>query len=74
MFGLRAHKKKRRHELIRDIAREVISQLQGQRAWETFLPPVVLRDTVYMVTVDGKIYIMREDGMTNQPIIQLIRN
>lgn len=65
--------KNRRKALIRDIAVEVISQLESQRGWKKFLPPVVLRDTIYMVTEDGSIYAMRED-MTDMATIMQIKH
>lgn len=65
--------KNRRKALIRDIANEVISQLESQRGWQKFLPPVALRDTIYMVTEDGTIYAMRED-VTGMATIMKIRN
>lgn len=60
MFGF----KKRRKDLIRQIASETVSQLQDKRGWETFLPPVVM---------DGKIYTMHNDMVSGQPLIQSIR-
>ncbi len=65
--------KNRRKALIRDIANEVISQLENQRGWKKFLPPVALRDTIYMVTEDGSIYAMRED-MTGMATIMQIKH
>ena len=70
MFGF----KRRRKALIREIAVEVVSQLSNSRGWEKFLPPVVCRDKVYMVTEDGKIYGMREDTLSGMEIITQIRN
>lgn len=63
--------KNRRKALIRDMAAEVISQLENRRGWKKFLPPVALRDTIYMVTEDGSIYAMREDMTGMATIIQI---
>ena len=57
MFGF----KKRKKELIRDIAREVISQLENSRGWQEFLPPVSHEGLVYMMTKNGDIYRMNKD-------------
>ncbi len=40
---------------------------------QEFLPPVVLRDTVYMVTKGGAIYAMRYDQTTEMEKIMQIR-
>lgn len=66
--------KNRRKALIRDIANEVISQLESQRGWKKFLPPVVLHDKVYMVTEDGSIYRMGYDGLSEMEVIMQIRH
>jgi hypothetical protein len=55
--------KKREEQRNRKIALEVCSQLGNMgRGWERFLPPVVVRDMVYMVTENGSIYRMQTDG------------
>lgn len=64
----------RRKALIRDIANEVISQLENQRGWKKFLPPVAMRDTVYMMTEDGSVYAMRYDSTTQMEIIMQIKH
>lgn len=65
--------KNRRKALIRDIAKEAISQLENQRGWKKFLPPVAMRDTVYMMTEDGEVYAMRYDHTSNMEIIMKIK-
>lgn len=65
MFGF----KKRRQQLVADIAKEVISQLGNSRGWQKFLPPVAFRDSVYLVTEDGTIYRMRQDSLTDMETI-----
>ena len=66
--------KKRRQKLISDIANEVVKTLENSRGWEKFLPPVVVRDTMYMVTEDGKIYAMRYDMTSEMEMIIKIRS
>lgn len=58
--------RKKRQLLVRDIAAEVINQLEGQRGWREFLPPVAFRDCVYFMTKDGQIFRMEPDGVTGQ--------
>lgn len=66
--------KRRRKALIRDIANEVITQLENQRGWKKFLPPVAMRDTVYMMTEDGEVWAMRWNHASNMEIIMKIRH
>jgi len=66
--------KNRRKALIRDIASEVISQLENQRRWKKFLPPVAMRDTVYMMTEDGEVWAMKYDLTSNMEVIMKIRH
>lgn len=68
-----AIRRESRRALIRDIASEVISQLEGRRGWQKFLPPVALQDTVYMTTEDGAVYAMRRDNTGMEMIIQIKR-
>lgn len=70
MFGF----SKRRKKLIEDIAYKVIEQLEQKRGWKEFLPPVAMRDTVYLVTKDGEIYAMRYDHTNEMEMITKIRN
>lgn len=65
--------KKRRQKLISDIANEVVRTLENSRGWEKFLPPVAMRDTVYMMTEDGKVYAMKYDHTSNMEVIMQIR-
>ena len=53
--------KKRRERRNREIAQAVYKELSASRGWKKFLPPVALRDTLYMVTEDGAIFAMRQD-------------
>lgn len=63
--------KKRRQALIRDIAAEVIGQLEARKGWKKFLPPVALRDSLYMVTEDGAIYVMKQDHAGMEVVMQI---
>ena len=63
---------KRRKKINREIANEVYELLSSGNGWEKFLPPVVVRDVVYMVTENGSIYAMKNDNGFEQ-IIQIIR-
>lgn len=65
--------KNRRKALIQDIANEVVSNLESKRGWKKFLPPVAVRDTLYMVTEDGSIYAMRFDTEMCMEIITTIK-
>lgn len=65
--------KNRRKAMIRDIANEVINQLEGRRGWKKFLPPVALDGCVYMVTEDGSIYRMKRDISNESEIIMQIK-
>ena len=53
--------KKKREIRNREIAKAVYAELSASKGWEKFLPPVVLRDKVYMVTENGSIYAMKAD-------------
>lgn len=66
--------KRRRKALVHDIAVEVIRQLESQRGWKKFLPPVAMRDTVYMVTEDGEVWAMKWNDLTNMECIMRIRS
>lgn len=50
----------RRARRAREIAKAVRMEL-GNSGWEKFLPPVALRDSIYLVTENGSIYVVRED-------------
>ncbi len=65
--------KNRRKALIRDIANEVMTQLENRRGWKKFLPPVAMRDTVYMMTEDGTVYGMKQDFNSNMEVIYQIK-
>ena len=52
---------KMRAALIRDVAAETVRQLHSNHYWQEFLPPVVVREDVYLVTKNGTIYKMRQD-------------
>ncbi len=66
--------KRRRQKLINDIADAVYKELSASNGWEKFLPPVAIRDKLYMVTENGSIYAMNCDGMDGyEQIIQLRR-
>lgn len=48
---------RRRKKRNREIAIAVGEHLQGMgHSWEQFLPPVAVRDCLYMTTKSGKIY------------------
>lgn len=69
---LRKWLEKRRADRAREIAKAVRAEL-GNGGWEKFLPPVAVRDTVYMVTENGSIYAMREDSQSGMEMIVQIR-
>jgi hypothetical protein len=56
------------------IAERVFQKLSGQQGWERFLPPVVLRDTIYMVTENGSIYAMRYNELDHMEQIITVRS
>ena len=62
-----------RASLIRDIAAETVRQLESGHGWQEFLPPVALRDCIYMVTKDGAIYRMHQDQVAGMEIVTQIR-
>ncbi len=67
--------KKRSERRNREIAQAVYKEISASRGWEKFLPPVAVRDTIYMVTESGSVYAMRcncGDGM--ERIIQIRRH
>ena len=74
MKWIKNWRSKRRIEQNKEIANEVIRQLDNKRGWEKFLPPVVVRDTVYLVTEDGSIYAMKYDDYSNMEMIVQIRH
>ena len=63
-----------RQKRTREIAKAVHAELSASNGWEKFLPPVVLRDTLYMVTENGSIYAMKEDFVTGMNQIIQIRS
>ena len=65
--------KARRIRRDREIARAVRQELEAQQGWEKFLPPVVLRDKVYMVTESGSIYAMHYSDINDMELITQIR-
>lgn len=65
--------KNRRKKLVQEIALEVVNQLDNKRGWEKFLPPVQLRDAIYMVTENGSIYRMNYNLADEFEIITQIR-
>jgi len=54
---------KLKKKLINEIANAVVNKLESQKGWQKFLPPVAIRDCLYMVTEDGAIYRMDCGGM-----------
>ena len=70
MFNWIKNKRKSRNK---EIANEVVSQLSSSSGWEKFLPPVQLRDAVYMVTENGSVYKMRYDECSQMEMIIQIR-
>ena len=63
--------KQRKANERKEIAKAVYAELTADRSWQKFLPPVVVRDTVYLVTEDGAIYAMRQDSSGMEMIIQI---
>ena len=59
------------NRLARDIASEVGSNLRG--GYDKFLPPVTLRDKIYMVTESGSIYRMDCNELGMESIVEIIR-
>jgi hypothetical protein len=67
--------KRRRERRLKEIAEAVHKELTGAQGWETFLPPVAIRDTLYMVTQNGSIYAMQLDHTSGmEQIIQIRRS
>lgn len=48
--------------LIRLLVAKLANRLSADRSWEKFLPPVAVRDNLYMVTENGSIYRMSFDA------------
>lgn len=73
IFETHFQKKRIREQnrLARLIAEEVRSHLAG--GYDKFLPPVTLRDSIYMLTESGSVYRLdcHEPGM--EQIVQIIR-
>ena len=65
--------KQRKLKERREIAKAVYDELSASRGWEKFLPPVVLRDTVYLVTESGSVYAMRQDSSGMELIMEIRR-
>ena len=65
--------KQRKLRERQEIARAVHDELSASRGWEKFLPPVVLRDTVYLVTESGSVYAMRQDSSGMELIMEIRR-
>lgn len=55
---------RRREKRNREIARAVYAELSASQGWERFLPPVVLRDRLYLVTESGTIYALQYDDLS----------
>jgi len=57
------------------IAEAVIDKLymSGRSGWEEFLPPVMLRDSIYMVTKNGSIYRLAKDSASEMEFITQIK-
>jgi len=64
---------RRRQKRNREIAEAVLEKLQERQGWKKFLPPVAVRDVVYMVTEDGSVYALKQDHSGMEVIMQ-IRN
>lgn len=62
---------KLRANLIRDIATETERRMTST-GWGKFLPPVALRDCIYLVREDGAIYRMHQDPAMGMEIIAKI--
>ena len=63
---------KKRLKRNREIAFEVVQQISNMGSgWEKFLPPVVVRDRVYMLTENGTIYRMNVDGDSFETITKV---
>jgi len=66
--------KKRRDRKNKAIAMAVRNELSAG-GWEKFLPPVTIRDKMYMVTENGNIYRMDIDDLADmERIIQIRHN
>lgn len=65
---------KRRDRRNREIAKAVHAELAGRQGWERFLPPVVLRDRLYLVTESGTIYALQHDDLSGMEQIITIRS
>lgn len=72
-MSLKGWLKRRKNRRLREIAQAVRNELSPD-GWEKFLPPVVLRDTVYMLTESGAVYAMRYDDRDNMEQIIKIRS
>jgi len=58
-----------RKKLINEIANAVVNKLESQKGWHKFLPPVVIRDCMYMMTEDGEIYRMDAGGIDGMEMV-----
>lgn len=75
MFNwLKKRKNDKRRALVNEIASATYNALSGGRGWEKFLPPVVLRDSIYMVTENGSIYRLKYDPVTEMEMVMQIRS
>ena len=61
-----------RATLIRDIAIATETRMTTA-GWGKFLPPVVLRDCIYLVREDGAIYRLHQDAMQGMELITQIK-
>ena len=63
--------KKRRQQRDREIANAVYDRL-SPGGWKKFLPPVVLRDKIYLVTEDGTVYSLHENHDGRAEVCRII--
>jgi len=64
--------KKRQKKKINDIANAVVQKLHDQQGWHKFLPPVAMRDKIYMVTENGSIYCLYYDEVQRTEMVMKI--
>jgi len=61
---------KRRRKHLREIAAAVANELRAE-PWGKFLPPVALRDCLYIMSENGRLYRMHDDGTGMELITRL---
>jgi hypothetical protein len=64
--------RKLRQSFISAIATETVRQIENNRPFREFLPPVAFRDAVYLMTKDGMVYRMQFDHQSNTEIFTQI--